>query len=350
MQQEKLLREYVRSVLSEDIGDYGGGGDVGDGPYGYSWGSNNDLIKTFVEPFTDVFKTFAGKTKELKEKTKTLLTVVVQSALSVVIPGLSRGYAEVFDEEKEALDKVKNEYRDVYERTDAALGGTDASFLAFMASPGIALSYLTAKKGPGVAKEILSAATGGFSDDVYEKIKQKAIKVGRWSLGEEDEDEDKKKKGKKTESLKHGINFLSEAESQGDVTPEKIIKSRMFMTAALDSPKLAKIQKVATQIYKESLQKIYEQAEFVMKKAKTVEDLEKILKKKNPELEKIKKLQGVEKAKSEQLLIEGIKKSMKDFYIKSLTEQMQKVLKTGIPENSQYIKDFKETIQKIKAL
>lgn len=338
---ESLLREYIRDVLSEDIGDYGGG-DGGDSPYGYSWGSNNDLIKTFIEPFTDVFKTFAGKTKELKEKTKTLLSVVVQSALSIVIPGLSRGYAKIFDEEKEALDKIKSEYRDVYERTDAALGGTDASFLAFMASPGLALSYITAKKGPGVAKEILSAATGGLSDDAYDNIKDKAIKAGRWALGEEKDD-------KKEWSYLNG-QVLSEAEAQGDITPDKIIKSKMFMDAALESPKLAKMQKVATQIYRESLQKIYDQAEFVMKKAKTVEDIEKLLKKKIPDLEKIKKLQGEEKAKSEQLLLEGVRKSMKDFYIKSLTEQMQTVLKTGIPENSQYVKDFKDTIQKIKAL
>lgn len=361
MHQEKLLREYVKRVLTEDIGDYGGGGDA-TSPYGYAWGSNEDLYNTFVGPFVDVFKTAAGKSKEIGQRAKTALWVGLQSILTTLIPIYGYNYAEVFDKEKEKIDKIRSEYQDVYDRTGKALGGSDAAMLAFMANPGVVLSLWAGSKAPKVTKGILSAATGGISDDVYDGIKNAAVSAGRWSLGgsgssssrEYGSDKSKKKKSPKDfdfSSIGESQDLSEDAsETKPDITPEKILKSKKFLSKALEAPKLKEMQQVATKIYRESLKEIYKQAEDLLKNAKTVEDLEKISKKPIKDIDKVKSLKGEEKAKAEKMLIDGVRKNMKEFYIKSLSQQVETVRKAGVPEESQYIKDFKEVIQKIKAL
>lgn len=350
MNQEKLLREYVKRALTEEMGDYGGGGDAS-GPYGYAWGSNQDLFDTFVSPFVDVFKTAAGKSKEIGTKVKTVLWIALQTILTTLIPIYGYNYAEVFDEEKEKIDKIRNEYKDVYDRTDKAIGGQDAAMLAFMASPALVMGAWAGKKAPGVMKDIASAATGGISDDIFDGIKEKAISAGRWAIGDSGSGK-KSSKSKSPEDVFGGMGEarLRESPEKSVITPEKIIKSKLFLTKVAEAPRLREMQKVAIATYKETLTKIYKQAEELLKNAKTIEDLEKISKKPIKDIDKVKSLQGEERAKAEKMLIDGVRKSMKEFYIKNLTDQVDGVVRAGIPENSQYVKDFREVIQKIKAL
>jgi hypothetical protein len=362
MNQEKLLREYVREILTEEDGGVSADsyGYSGGGAYGMSFGSQEDMYNTFIGPFVDVFKTAAGKSKEVVQKTKTLLHVALASTLTAIIPGFGYNYAEVFDDEKEKIEKIRSEYKDVYEKTDKALSSTDASMLAFLASPGLVLSTVAAKKGPGVAKDMLGGLTGGLSDELFDKVKEKAISAGRWSLGEDEDTEERRKKrknsqrsGGKSPDDFFGESRLLEDSTSGekkDITPEKIMRSKKFLNKAIDNPRVKELQRIATETYRESLQKIYSQAEDVLKKARTIDDIERMSKKKIPEAEKIKKLQGAEKEKAEKMLIDGVRKAMKEFYIKNLEEQVGTVLKTGIPEDAQYVKDFKAVIQKIKAL
>lgn len=386
MHQEKLLREYVKKVLLEYEAAESYGYDGG-GAYGMSFGSGEDLYNTFIGPFVDVFKTAAGKSKELGVKVRTAATVALQSTLTTLIPGYGYNYAEVFDKEKERLDKIKSEYSEVYEKTDKALASSDAGMLALMASPGLVLSKMAAttaaEKGPEAIKGTLSALTGGISDEVYEDIKQKAIDAGRWSLGEEektkekrkkksrksddDEDDDglyaalskyasKKKSDGKDPKDFFGENQINEDDSEdsvkkkADITPEKILKSKVFLKKAMESPRLKELQKVATETYRESLKQIYKQAEDILKKAKTVEDLQKMSKKPIKDIDKIKALQGEEKAKAEKVLLQNVRKAMKEFYVKNLNSQVESALRAGIPKEAQYIKDFKAVIQKIEAL
>ena len=360
MSEERLLREYVKRTLTEEMGDYGGPGDMSGG-YGYAWGSNEDLYNTFVGPFVDVFKTTLGKTKELAVKTKTLLNVSLNTILTTLIPIYGFNYAKVFDDEKEEIDKIRSEYKDVYDKTDEALGSSDAAMLAFMASPALTIGAWAGKMAPGAVKEILSATTGGMSDDIYDGIKDAAIAAGRWSIGERRDGRPTSSKSKGSKSPKDAssvfdslgesqINEREESPNKKAITPEKILKSKKFLSQALEAPKLKEMQQVAIKTYRETLSQIYKQAEDLLKKAKTVEDLEKLSKKPINDIDKVKKLQGEERAKAEKMLIDGVRKSMKEFYIKNLTDQVDGVVRAGIPENSQYVKDFREVIQKIKAL
>lgn len=352
---ETLLREYVRSILVED--EYGMGAfDYTDpGPYVSRFGTSQDLYDAFVSPFVDVFKTAVGKTKEVAQATKTLLTVALQTVLTTLIPIYGYNYSTLFDEQEEKIEKIRNEYKDVYDRTESALNNSDAGMLAFMASPVLTSTYWIGKKSPSVIKGALSAVTGGESDDLFDTLKEKAIEAERWSLGNDDEfgGRSRSSSGKKKSPKDfYGESRLLEAEEQSKpkITPEKILKSNVFISRVSESPRLKEMQRVAIATYRETLTKIYSQAEDLLKKAKTVEDLEKIAKKPIKDIEKVKALQGPERAKAEKILIENVRKSMKEFYVKSLNDQVSSVLRVGIPEDSQYVLDFKAMIKKIQAL
>jgi uncharacterized protein YqgQ len=366
--QEELLREYIRSsLLTEDDGGYDGVSMGMIGPYGVRFGSNEDMYNAFVGPFVDVFKTAVGKTKEISRKAQTVVWVGLQTVLTTLIPVYGYNYAEVFDKEKEDIEKIRSEYQDVYDRTDESLKNNDAALLAFMACPAATLGAFGSKMAPKAAKEMFSAASGGLSDEIYDGLKNKLEKAGRWALGDDggprSSSGGSKSKGKKGPS---GFDFSSMGESQineeeegsdkkGDVTPKKLLKSKLFLKKVLEAPKVQHMQKEASEIYRNSLNEVYTQAESILKKAKTVEDIEKIAgKKMKPDMKakiaEIKKLPPQEKAKAEQMLIDGSKKAMKEFYVKNLTDQVKVVTDAGIPEESQYVKDYRSTIQKIKAL
>jgi len=353
-----LLREYVRQVLSED--DAGGNpamysgnlGMAGEMPYGVSFGSEDSLMKTFITPFTDVFKTAVGQTKEISRKAQTLATVAFGTILTTLIPGLGANYAEIFDKEKQDIEKIRSEYADVYRSTEEALGSSDVALLAFMASPGLVIGAKAAQLTPAITKNLLSAVTGGTSDKVFDSTKDKLTRLGRWAVGSSgDAPSSSRSSGKRRDpSSVFGESQLHEEDKGAVFNSEKLLKNKKFLAKALNNPETQQMQKAATQIYRETLQKVYAEAEGVLKKATTAEDLQKMMKKKIPELEKMKKMPPEEKKKAEAQLIDGVKKSMKKFYVKNLKDQVQRVLDAGIPAESQYVKDYKSMIQKIEAL
>jgi hypothetical protein len=376
---EELLREYIRSsLLTEDdggvggYGDYGGGGYSSDmssgmvGPYGIRFGSDQQMYDTFIGPFVDVFKTAVGKSKEVSRKTQTLLWVGLQTVLTTLIPVYGYNYAEVFDKEKEDIEKIRDEYKDVYDRTDQALKSHDAALLAFMASPALTLGYAASKMTAKASKSLLSAASGGLSDKIYDSAKEKAVAAGRWMLGDDDSSSSRSSSKKKSspkaaasifDSIGEGqINEEEGDEKKGsEVTPQKILRNKKFIAKAAESPKAKEMQAKATEIYRKTLSEVFKQAEGLLKKARTVEDIEKLVgKKMKPDMKKkldeIKNLPPQEKVKAEKMLIDGSKKAMKDFYVKNLTQEVDAVLKAGIPEDAQFVKDYRTVISKVKSL
>jgi len=351
-QNETLLREYVRSILKED--EYSDGAfDYTSGPYTNRFGTSQDLYDAFVSPFVDVFKTTVGKTKEIAQATKTLLSVALQTVLTTLIPIYGYNYSSLFDEQDEKIEKIRDEYKDVYERTESALKNSDAGMLAFMASPILTTSYWVGKKSPEVIKGALSAVTGGESDELFDLFKEKAIAAERWAAGDDGEGNIRRSRSSsKSPKSFYGESRLAEAEVQhkSKITPEKILKSSVFMNRVSESPRLKEIQRVAIATYRETLEKIYEQAESLIRKSRTVEDLERLAMKPIKDIDKVKDLKGEERANAEKMLIDSVRKSMKEFYVKSLNDQINSVVRAGIPEDSLYIKDFKAMIKKIEAL
>jgi len=354
---EILLKEYVQHILKED--DYGPMDTAG--MMGSSY--QGDLFKVFGSPFVDAVQTAIGKTKELTTRAKTLVKVVWGTIVTTLNPMLRADYAGVFDEEKEEINKIRNDYSEVYKRNDEAFKG-DAVALAFMASPALVMGAFTAKAAPKVAKSLLSATTGGFSDQLYDATKEKLQKTGRWMLGNKGAKAPKKtsrESGGKSrnpsdlwgESQQITEDDSNEKNQKGGFTPQKLMKNPKFLTKVYSSPEAEKMKKTATEIYRKSLDQIYNQAEGVLKNAKSPQDLQNLMKKNKkeiPEIKKLSELEGKEKQEAEKSIMKTIRASMKQFYIKSLEDKVQEVLKQGVPEDAQYVKDYRSTIQKIKAL
>jgi hypothetical protein len=349
----RLLKEYVKEVLTEDsfgastLSDAGiTAGDISAaaGPYGMAFGSSEDLKNTFITPFTDVFKTAVGKTKEITRKTRTLLTVSFGVILTTLIPGLGAKYSEVFEKEKKDIQKIRNEYKDVYERTNKALASTDAAFIAFMTAPELTISALALSKSPEVIKGTLSVLTGGFSDTLFKKVMDANF----------EEFVDKKfseKNKKKNESVAHSpVKQLLKEVSEEEAS-RKILSNKKFLKKSLaGASNLREIQKIATETYRRSLSEVYKQAVSVLREAKTIEDLEKLTGKKIPEAEELKQLPQQEREPAEKMLIDATRKTMKEFYVKNLQSQIDTVVKAGVPEESPYVQDFMNAIQKIRSL
>lgn len=359
---EHLLREYVRNSLLLKETESGGNPYISDyGGYGISYGSGQDLMDTFITPFTDIFKTALGKSKEITRKARTVIWVGLQTVLTTLIPIYGYDYAEVFDKEKEDINKIREQYKDVYERTNQALKSNDAALLAFMVSPANVLALgagaAAAKATPKATKELLSVMSGGLSDELIDGIKSKAEKAGRWALG--DSHGSGGRSGKKGNEPKDRFEGQIREEDEGEKKPmltlDKVLKDRKFLNKVFSSQKAQQMQAEATEIYKGTLQEILSKAENLMKKTRTIEDVEKAMKGKlkgdmQQKIDEIKKLSPEEKKKAEEMLISGLKKATKEFYVKNLSDHVKKVMEAGIPDSSPYVKDYKATIQKIQSL
>jgi hypothetical protein len=372
---ERLLREYVQSILLEDeaggntaLFTPGGGYNAYDAGFsmgGAQFGGGKEMYDAFIGPFVDVFKTGVGKTKEIARKTRTLLWVSLQTILTTLIPFYGYNYADVFDKEKEDIEKIRGEYKDVYDRTEEALKGPDAMLLAFMASPAITLGAFAAKATPDVVKGLFSTVSGGLSDDLYDGLKDKLEKLGRWSLGDDGRSSSSSKRSSKSRrdpSSFFGESLVLEKDEEkrkGKIYgPKELLKSKKLLKTVVSSPKAQKMADDAKKVYRKTLGDAYAEAEKTLKKTQTIEDVEKAalaskakgsaeIKQKVAE---IKKLPPEEKKKAEEMLIKGIRTPMKELYVKGLEDRVKAVVDAGIPEESDFVKDHRQVIQKIKSL
>lgn len=387
---QKLLKEYIRQILNEDGEHLSPGGEGS--PYGMSWGTTSDLVSTFITPFTDVFKTAVGQSKEITRKARTVITLGFGTLISTFVPFMGSNYQKIFEKEKEDIEKIRADYKDVYDRTDKVLSGNEGAFLAFVVAPAATIAYLATKESPKVIKDILSVVTGGLSDKVYGHVKDSAITANKWAGKEQtsttstrvnniyrdikninskdDSSSDKTSLSNVASNVTSGVKDVAasvaseliesliyennddkDKEESKKIKPKDILKNKTFIKQTLSlSPKSADMKKAASKIYKSTLQNVFSEVEKVLKHTNTIDDLVKISKKNVPEADQIRKLPPEEKKKAEKMLIDGIRKSMKDFYIKNLTDHLNGVITAGIPESSPYVKDYRETIQKIKSL
>lgn len=316
---KKLLNEYVRELILED--DYGGI-MTSDSPYGIEFVSRDQLVDIFVSPFVNAFKHMEGKTKELSQKGLTLLRVTFEALATTIIPILQDNYKEIFAEEKEAIDSIRSEYSKYYQTTWDAFKNDDVAIAAFMYRPDLILTGKLINKAPKVAGKLLSILSGGELDKYLSKL-LKNESVSR-VLVEDDNTLD-------TEKL------------------QKIVANKKVQSILANSEETQKLTNIGEKFTKATLQNVYKQAQDVLG-SKSLIDLQKILKKPLPQIDELKKAPQEERVKLEQKLLLTIKKSMKEFYVQSLTSQMKKAIEAGIPESHPFVKLYNVIIQKIKNL
>jgi hypothetical protein len=349
----RLLREYIRlSVLNEDDG--GGFGDTGglsdfaasDSPFGMSFGSQDTLMKVFVEPFTDVFKVASGKSKEISQKVQTLGKVAFEATMTTLIPTLSDDFQQIFAKEEQQIGKIKQDYKAVYDATWESLFDNDVQVLAMMYSPA---AYLTAnffRKAPGAACDLIGVLTGGRIDTWLGKIKAKfniGTSTGKGSGASSSYDEG---------VVYPNTNNLVEADPPVQQPGEKDISAMLaddkVKNVVANSQMTRQMQATAQKLVQGTLTAAYNEARSVLQ-AKSLQDLQRVVKK-QIDVSKLQQIPQEQRQAAETALMTATKKSMKEFFVKNLQAQVDSAVKAGVPAQAPYVLAYNKVIDRIKSL
>jgi hypothetical protein len=349
MSSEKLLRAYIRELLAENDGHAGGDGGAGAvmamgagmSPYGMHYGDNDDMYKIFVKPFTDIIHTAAGKTKELSRSAQTLTKVAFEAIATSLIPVLSSEYGEIFKKEKIEMDKIRKQYGEIYKANWDAFKDNDVLAAAFMYSPTGFLTLQFARKAPGAAAKMISILSGGQLDGFLKKIANKFPNFntpgGPTGLGRHAD----------------GPGALESVirEDEGKQKPDAaaLLSSKKVKDALQNSKVVRQMEQQGRAIIRSTLEQVFKQAQGVLT-AKTLQDIQQKTGAKLKGLDKLAQVPEQERAKLEQTILDGAKKSMKSFYVKNLQAQVKQALDGGISQDSPYVQDYQNVIRKIEAL
>lgn len=325
-------------------------------PYGAQYGSKDDMYKTFIKPFVDVVQTTAGKTKELSQKAQTLTKVAFEAIATSLIPILRDDYKEIFAKEKKAMQKIRQEYAEVYQSNWDALLNDDLQVAAFFYNPAAFFTVHAARKAPAILLNIISVLTGGELDDWVEKVKTKVkspVKKDRHGTKFVNQTY---KKGDKTHLPSggpgYGVNYYEgrlREDKQGAPDVAQLLSSEKLKARIQQSPIVQKMQQSGQAIHRGTLEQVFKQAQAVMS-ANSLQDLQNKTGSKMPGLDKLQQVPQQERQGAERAILDVTKKSMKEFYVKSLEDQAKAAAAAGVPEDSGFVQDYYSIISKIKAL
>ena len=345
---EQILRSHIRRIIKEEGGDFGGGGyDIGWGNIGGGgmggggiWGYGiGDNLGKFLEPFTDVLKTAIGKTKELSIKAQTLAAVAWEGLATTIVPWLSSDYSDIFRREKQEINRLKQEYGDVYKRTWDAFKNEDFLITAFFYDPASMLATVGITQAPTATKELLSILSGGRLDDLLGRIMDKfGNKSAPGGPGEYN-------RHMKYEGIIH------EQQDDAGESLEKVLANPKLIDAACSSQYAQKMMSDGRTVVNGVLKDAVDHVMTVFK-AHSVQDIEREMGKKLPEkiATSLAKMQPAERQKSEAIVIKQLQKLTKESVVNDLSKQVKVATKSGVPNNSPFIQAYMKTISKIRAM
>lgn len=369
---EALLREYISTVLTEDEE---GGAYIGQSAGGMlDIGTASDILDILgVKGVINAVGTVAGKTKELTTSLKTAANVLFRTALTSVIPFYGYDYADVFKKEETDLKKVKEEYKDIYGAVDEVFKDNDVAMFAFMANPALFIGSKMAAAAPGATKKMLSAVTGGKSDEIIGDVIEDLQDADKWLSGEDDKEREQRLKSKETKrkarakgkdtsspySLFNGRSYEGGRLTEEDEGKKKfdlsdLLRNKKLITKIVDSsPELQDAMKKSVAIYRRTLQAAAAEAKKALD-AVTYDSIIKNTKEKSPEfVEQVKAISGMgeaEKKAAQQQIVIGVRTELKKKFLEKLTKRADAAVKAGADENSQLVKDLAATIKKIQTM
>lgn len=383
-QQERLLKEFIRKSLSakrlnEDMGfdagtgmsgaDFGGYAQLGVGQFMdgrfYTGGADpGPMLKAFVEPFTDIFKTAVAGTKKITTDIATLMRVVFEGAVAAIVPGISADYQAIFDRRDGKMAKIESEYADVFERTNAALQD-DAKLLGFMVNPAIFLASSAALKAPTATKELLSIATGGATDTAFESAKGTWGKIERALLSG---DITKKKakaskenvyedliatlgsgRSSKSESVNRLVSRLlnEEKDAEGFEGFLKDVLNHSGVRQAISqkiksNDRMKALHKKLASIETETLKEAEESAKKFVSQVGSFEGVKKLAAS-DPKIKQ--QIEKLDDPKAQKMLVGNVEKATKSVFISTLTTRLKM-----LPKDSEERKQYENTLAKVTKL
>jgi len=378
----EILRRYIREslFLKEDsfsgVDSFGYAGSIDPLGYGPMSADPGPLVNTFITPFTDVFKTIVASTKAITVDAATLLNVAFRVALTTIIPVIGARYDKIFAERDKKIEAIESEYKEVFDRTREAFEG-DAQLLAFMASPVGYLSSVAALKTPAVTKEVLSIATGGFSDSAFEKTKslwdrlQERILAGEKASSlrrERDYLDDEflsslssrinSRRKRRSESFsRFSQSYLKEdiskrkVDKRFDAFLKDMLSNKKIVNALSDTiknnEKLQDLKTKLTKVEDETLKSADDLAQNTIRNVRTFEDIEKLVGNNPKARQSLDKIKNIEDSKQREealsILVSNIKTASKQTFMVTLGSR-QKLF----PKGTELHEKYQEAINKLK--
>lgn len=325
----KLLREYIKEIIKEEYDDGGWGG--------VEFGSQKDLYNVFVKPFTDVVHTAAAETKKISNRTQTLLKVSFGSIITSLIPALTANYDQIFDEQDENIQKIKAQYKDVYDATYTSFKDRDVVMSAFLYAPALFLTTKVALNAPEITAGLMNVFSGGKLDSFVSKI-HNALKFG-----------DTKKPLDRDEGPGLPESLIREEAMASSKKVTRALQQKKLIDLVKSSQRTKEIQSKMQNVVNSTLKKTFESAKEVSN-ITSVEQIEKLTKKQVKGVEELKKLNPEERAVAAQQLATGAKNAIKQYYVKSLTSTVKEVMKAGFEKDHPFVQAYLKTISQINSL
>lgn len=336
----------------DDFGGLGGMG-MGGGGYGHEFVNREQLYDIFVQPFVNAFQHGVGKTKELTRKGATVLKVAFETIATTLIPALKDSYDDIFAEEKADIERVRSEYGRYYQATWDAFHNDDVVVAAFMYAPHAFLTVKLAQSAPKLVANVLSVLSGGKLDNALMKImRSKGSTFGRISGGGHGGGSGGGM-GAFGYDGAFGENVLREAEESVDPLIG-LIKNAKVKKLIRGSERSSELRQVGRKIVESTLRDVIKEASSVLG-ARSFDDLQRAVStvhriKVLPGTERLRGLKDNERRAAEAKLIDAIKRSSKEFYVRMLTSRVQHAIDAGVPEDHPYIAVYNKAIAKIKSM
>jgi hypothetical protein len=346
----EFLRSFIREAIIFEDSDYGM--DPYSGGGGGGGGGDGSMFKLFVEPFLDVGKTVMGQSKELMVKFKSFAHVAFEAVVSSMIPFLSADYKKIFEKEKSDIQSIRSQYQSVYDRTNKAFKDSDLGITAALAFPEALFTAKFLKGAPSVVGEISSSLLGGrVNKGTLENLFFTPVKginlsqLKSHSLREGRKGNDKKKNQEKMQKV---IELRERVLRQALEQPEAQEMKSICLEALMGVPKasLEITKKYASINSIDDIYKILDETESgdggkktEIKKA--LDNLESHLKKNKVPQDKVNS--------NIQVTIKGAKKALISKALEGLESNFKKI-KEFVPEDSEIVKIYVQTIQEIKQL
>lgn len=336
-------------------------------PSFYSGGVDpGPLLKAFVEPFTDVFKTAVAGVKQITTDVATLLRVAFETVVTTIVPFISADYQAIFDRRDKRMQEIQREYEDVYRRTDEALGGDDAKLLGFMLNPAAFLAGSAALKAPAATKELLSIATGGASDNALANAKEAWDSIQRALLNDRiGKKEAEKRKGDvyaqliaslsgggKNESYypAHNRRLAEKSEKSVDGSFEDFFRDilknekvvQVLSQKIKTNPRMKEMTKKLSDVEKETLAAAEQSAEKFSKEVSTIDGIKRLAAK---DSKGKKAIEQIKDPGTEKMLINSAKQATSQIFASTLAARMKM-----IPKGSEEYKQYQKTFEKVSKL
>lgn len=170
MQENKLLREYVRRILTEELGgDYSSSYMAGGSTFGGS------AVKTaLVDPVTDIFKILKGRAKELFSGAKRLFRVSLSGGFGLLTAGAwEPNYQAAKDVYNNEISKIRSEYEGARSAGIKALMSSDLFAIGVLYNPALVMTAKAALESVRKSNSILLE----LDDSEKEKEKKEKPKM-----------------------------------------------------------------------------------------------------------------------------------------------------------------------------